>query len=127
MPALAQLDFNRNGFRKASLIGLPLVTRHVRVNQTDEAGGEEAPAEESMAEEAPAEEGMAEEGAAEEEWVWYDYTQWGWRSWSLAAAGAVGVYLLVADDNDDPAPAGGPPEEECEGIEDPITGECVPL
>lgn len=100
-PALAQLDFNRHGFRKASLIGLPLVTRHVRVNQTDEAAGEEVPAEEGMAEEGMAEEAVAEEAA------WYDFKEWGWKGWSLAAAGAVGVYLLAEGGSDDTAPAGG--------------------
>ncbi len=94
-PALTQLDFNRNGFRKAYLLGLPLVTRHVRLNQTEE---------ETAAEEAPAEEG-AEVPA--EDAVWYDYEQWGWMGWGLAAAGAVGVYLLVDDDDSKPAASGG--------------------
>ncbi len=111
-PALAQLDFNRHGFRKASLAGLPLVTRHLRLNQTEETASEEAPAEETSSEEAP----------AEEEWVWYDYSQWGWRSWSLVGLGAVGIYLLVDSGKSDPAPSSTPPPEGCpEGqIENPL-------
>lgn len=111
-PALTQLDFNRSGFHKASLMGRTLVTRHLRVNQSEdeavEEGGEE----------------MAEDAA------WYDYEQWGWAGWGLAAAGAVGVYLLVEDDDEDPAPAGNGGDgdggdDECMTIPDPITGECI--
>lgn len=138
-PALAQFDFDRQGFRKASLIGLPLVTRHVRLNQAAGAySGEapaEAPAEEGVVQEGAAEEGVAQEGMSEEtlaqepvaqeaaaeagvegavaeDSAWYDYSQWGWKGWGLAAAGTVGAFLLVdggGGNNSDPAPASSNP------------------
>jgi len=112
-PALTQFDFNRTGFHKASLMGRTLVTKRLRLNQDEEV------AEEGM------EEGEEGEAPAEDA-AWYDYEQWGWAGWGLAAAGAVGVYLLVEDDDDEPSQASSqePPEEECT-VPNPITGECV--
>ena len=98
-PALGQLDFNHHGFRRATLVGLPLVTRHVR-NQTD------APTDGSAAEVAA--EASAEGAPPAEDAAWYDYGSWGWKGWTLAAAGAVGAYVLLSDDDDeDSAPATG--------------------
>jgi hypothetical protein len=97
-PALAQFDFTRNGFHRASLAGLPLVTRHVRSQDEGEVAAEgDVPAEDA---------------------AWYDYGSWGWMGWTLAAAGVVGVYLLVDDDDEESAQAGGggseePPADDC--------------
>lgn len=122
-PALAQLDFKTTGAGRATLMGLPLVTRHVR--SQNEGASTEVPADGS----APVADG-----------TWYDYGTWGWKGWSLAAAGVAGVYLLASDDkSDNPATTAGGGEtagsEEESGDEggdpllgcDPtgITGECI--
>lgn len=122
-PALAQFDFNRQGFRKASLIGLPLVTRHVRLNQAagapDPAGGiviQEGMSEEDLQQPVPpdslAGKGSAEKGTFAEDAAWYDYSRWGWKGWGLAAAGTVGAYLLVGGGNDDPSATSEPESSE---------------
>lgn len=109
-PALAQLDFNRQGFHRALLVGLPLVTRHLRLRQT-ETSGAEPPAEEATTQEAEETKEEAVQETTESEVTGdssrYDFSQWSWQGWSVATAGAVGVYLLVDDDDtDEPAPAG---------------------
>lgn len=119
VPALGQLDFNRNGFRSATLVGLPLVTRHVR-NQTDEAadGSAAEVAADASAEGAPAEDAPAEDAS------WYDYGAWGWKGWTMAAVGTAGIVYLATDDDDDssaPAPTEPPPaDEECIPGPDPL-------
>lgn len=135
VPPLAQFEFNRQGFRRASLVGLPLVTRHLRLNQVETEPGAETPGDEASADEVSVEEGVVQQGMSEEslsqpatppadsademsqsagaeDTAWYDYSQWGWKGWSLAAAGVVGASLLVGGgggNNSDPAPASSNP------------------
>lgn len=127
-PALAQFDFNRQGFHSASLAGLPLVTRVVRLNQNADAPAADAPpADTPPADSAAAPvdaatpatiDAGAGAAAAAEPASWYDWHAWDWKTWTAVGVGAAAIiYVATKKKKDDPAPppsgGGAPPPANC--------------